>query len=107
MLAFCAYWEGKVRENPNQFDRYVSEVHLPLVAKYPNLRKLLYLKGETKGGLTPKYYQSFELYFDSWEEFEVAKHSAERAEAVVDAKKLEAMFVGDIYHVVYEVNDFS
>ncbi len=62
MLAFCAYWEGKVRENPNEFDRYVSEVHLPLVAKYPNLRKLLYLKGETKGGLTPKYYQSFELY---------------------------------------------
>jgi hypothetical protein len=37
----------------------------------------------------------------------VAKHSAERAEAVVDAKKLEAMFVGEIYHVVYEVNDFS
>jgi hypothetical protein len=38
---------------------------------------------------------------------EVAKHSSERADAVVDAKKLEAMFVGDIYHVVYEVHDFS
>jgi len=25
----------------------------------------------------------------------------------VDAKKLEMMFVGDIYHVVYEVHDFS
>ena len=30
MLVFCAYWEGTVRENPNEFDRYVSEVHLPL-----------------------------------------------------------------------------
>jgi hypothetical protein len=38
---------------------------------------------------------------------EVAKHSSERADAVVDAKKLEAMFVGDIYRVVYEVHDFS
>ena len=66
-----------------------------------------YSETSWKKKLTPKYYQSFELYFDSWEEFEVAKHSAERAEAVVDAKKLEAMFVGEIYHVVYEVNDFS
>jgi hypothetical protein len=24
----------------------------------------------------------------------------------VDAKKLEAMFVGEIYHVVYEAQDF-
>ena len=107
MLVFCAYWEGKVRENPIKFDLYVKEVHLPLVAKYPNLRKLVYLKGVSKGEVTPKYYQSFELYFDSWEEFEVAKQSSERAEAVVDAKKLEAMFVGSIYHAVYEVQDLS
>jgi hypothetical protein len=56
MLVFCAYWEGTVRENPNEFDRYVSEVHLPLVAKYPNLQKLLYLKGETRGGVTPRFW---------------------------------------------------
>ena len=106
MLAFCAYWEGKVRGNPDAFDRYVSQVHLPLVAKYPNLRKLRYLKGEPKDGVTPKYFLSFELFFDSWEEFEVAKHSTERAVAVADANKLAAMFAGDIHHVVYEVKDF-
>ena len=58
MLAFCAYWEGKVRGDENEFDRYISEVHLPLVARYPNLRKLLFLKGQPKDGVDPKYYLS-------------------------------------------------
>lgn len=107
MLSFCAYWEGKVRGNPEEFERYINEVHLPLVAKYPNLRKLQYLKGQIKDGVSPKYHLSFELLFDSWEEFEVAKCSSERAAAVEDAKKLEAMFDGNIYHVVYSVNSFS
>ncbi len=107
MLAFCAYWEGEVRDNPDEFDRYVRQVHLPLVAKYPNLRKLRYLKGQPKDGVAPKYLLSFELFFNSWEEFEVAKQSPQRAVAVADAKNLTAMFNGDVHHVVYEVTDFS
>lgn len=107
MLSFCAYWEGKVKGDSEEFERYINEVHLPLVAKYPNLRKLRYLKGETRDGVAPKYHLSFELQFDSWKEFEVAKNSSERAVAVEDAKKLEAMFDGTIYHVVYSGSDFS
>ncbi len=106
MLAFCAYWEGRVRGNSDEFDRHIREVHLPLVAKYPNLKRLRYLKGEPKDGVPAKYFLSFELLFDSWEEFEVAKGSPERTAAVEDAKRMEAMFVGDVHHVVYEVNEF-
>ncbi len=105
MLAFCAYWKGKVKGNTDEFDHYVRKVHLPLVAEYPNLKKLRYLKGIPKEGVPPKYFLSFELFFDSWEAFEVAKHSVEREVAVADAEKLQAMFEGEVHHVIYEVDD--
>ncbi len=105
MLALCAYYEGTVPQNPQAFDDYVETVHLPLVAKYPRLRALRYLKGEPRDGVAPKYYLSFELFFDSLEDFHVAAKSDERNIAVEDAKKLAAQFEGEIHHVMYEVKD--
>lgn len=105
MLALCAYYEGTVPENPQAFDHYVETVHLPLVAKYPRLRALRYLKGEPRDGVAPKYYLSFELFFDSLEDFQVASKSEARNLAVEDAKKLAAQFEGEIHHVMYEVKD--
>jgi len=105
MLALCAYYEGSVPENPQAFDEYVETVHLPLVAKYPRLRALRYLKGEPRDDVTPKYYLSFELFFDSLEDFQVAAKSEARNIAVEDAKKLADKFEGEIHHVMYEVND--
>lgn len=101
MLAFCAYWEGKPNVSPEKFDAYIREVHMPLCVKYPNLVELRYLQG-AEGA---KYYLAFELLFNSWEEFEVAKVSAERDLAVKDSVKLEAMFDGVVTHVSYEVNE--
>ncbi len=101
MLAFCAYYEGKVIGSEEEFDRYVNEVHLPLVAKYPNLLQLRFLKGEEGA----KYYLSFELFFKDWAAFEVAKVSEERAAAIVDAEKLEKMFDGTITHVTYQMTE--
>lgn len=101
MLAFCAYYEGKVKGSEEEFDRYVREVHLPLVAKYPKLQQLRFLKG-AEGA---KYYLSFELFFKDWDDFEVAKVSEERAAAIVDAKKLEEMFDGNIIHVTYQMTE--
>ena len=105
MLALCAYYEGTVPQNPQAFDEYVETVHLPLVAKYPGLRALRYLKGEPRDGVTPKYYLSFELFFDSLEDFQIAAKSEARNIAVEDAKKLAAQFEGEIHHVMYEVKD--
>lgn len=105
MLALCAYYEGTVPENQEAFNQYIESVHLPLVARYPRLRALRYLKGVPRDGVEPKYYLSFELFFDSLEDFQVAAKSEERNRAVEDAKKLVARFEGEIHHVMYEVKD--
>ena len=105
MLALCANYEGQVPEDREDFDRYVETVHLPLVAKYPRLRALRYMKGKERDGVPPKYYLSFELFFDSLEDFQVAAKSEERNRAVEDAKRIANRFDGEIHHVMYEVND--
>ncbi len=105
MLALCANYEGIVPENQEEFDRYIETVHLPLVAKYPRLRALRYMKGKARDGVAPKYYLSFELFFDSLEDFQFAAKSEERNLAVEDAKKFADQFDGEIHHVMYEVND--
>ncbi len=105
MLALCAYYEGSVPENHEAFDRYIENVHLPMVAEYPRLRALRYLKGVPRDGIAPKYYLSFELFFDSLEDFQFAAKSEQRNRAVEDAKKFADQFDGEIHHVMYEVND--
>lgn len=105
MLALCAYYEGTVPENQEAFDQYIESVHLPLVASYPQLRALRYLKGVPRDGVEPKYYLSFELFFDSLEDFQVAAKSEARNRAVEDTKNFTAQFEGEIHHVMYEVKD--
>ncbi len=105
MLALCANYEGTVPENQAAFDQYIETVHLPLVAKYPRLRALRYLKGVPRDGVAPKYYLSFELFFDSLEDFQFAAKSEERNRAVEDTKNFTSQFEGEIHHVMYEVKD--
>jgi len=105
MLAFCAYWQGTVTGDLEAFERHVRDTHLPLVAAYPKLQALRYLKGVPRDGQAPKYWLSFELFFASWEDFEEAKHSAARERAVADANYLQSQFDGHVEHVVYEVTD--
>lgn len=107
MIALCAYYEGTVPGDAAAFDSYITEVHMPLVAKYPRLKQLRYLKGAPRDGVPPKYYLSFELFFDSYEDFKVAAVSPERDAAVRDAASFEDKFDGVIHHVMYEVNDIS
>jgi len=58
-----------------------------------------------RDGVAPKYYLSFELFFDSLEDFEIAAKSEQRNRAVEDAKKFADRFDGEIHHVMYEVCD--
>lgn len=105
MLALCAYYEGSVADDPEEFDHHVRTVHLPLVARYPRLRALKYSKGVPRDGVPPKFYLSFQLFFDSLEDFQIAARSDERMRAVEDAKYLASRFEGEIHHVMYEVDD--
>ncbi len=105
MLALCANYEGTVPGDQEAFDDYIETVHLPLVAKYPRLRALRYLKGVARDGIAPKYYLSFELFFDSLEDFKFAAKSEQRNRAVEDTKNFTDQFDGEIHHVMYEVKD--
>ncbi len=105
MLALCAYYEGTVTGNQHAFDEYIEKVHLPLVARYPRLRALRYLKGVPRDGVEPKYYLSFELFFDNLEDFRFSIQSEERNLAVEDTKNFIPSFEGEIHHVMYEVKD--
>lgn len=105
MIALCAYYEGTVRDDAEAFDRYIEDVHMPLVAKYPRLKQLRYLKGAPRDGVAPRYYLSFELFFDSYEDFQVAAVSKERDAAVKDAASFEDKFDGTIHHVMYDLNE--
>ena len=105
MLALCANYEGTVPENQQAFDHYIETVHLPLVARYPRLRALRYLKGVPRDGVAPRYYLSFELFVDSLEDFQLAAKSEERNRAVEDAKNFINQFEGEIHHVMYDVKD--
>src|SRR3954467_7984334 len=112
MLVRCAYYVGTVaRENRKTFDDYVLNVHLPDVASWPRLRRLRLLKnnGEPYLGEAPRYYQCFELSFDSQEDMDYCMASQARVEtrkqAAQDLGKFKGLFIGAVHHVNYEVTD--
>ena len=104
MLALCAYWEGTVQEK-ERFDDHVEKVHLPLVAEYPRLQALRYLKGIPRDGQAPRFYLAFELYFESEEDLAVALGSEVRQTARDDVDNFLPLFEGEVHHVLYQVED--
>jgi len=113
MLVRCAYYVGTVRpEDQGRFDAYVRDVHLPDVAKWPRLRRLRLLKndGQPYLGEAPRYYQCFELTFDSQEDMDFCMASPERAEtrriSQCDFASFRGLFQGEVHHVNYMVTEF-
>jgi uncharacterized protein (TIGR02118 family) len=113
MLVRCAYYVGTVApENREAFDRYVREVHLPDVATWPRLRRLRLLRndGEPYLGEAPRYYQCFELSFDTQQDMDFCMASPARAEtraqSAADFAKFKGLFIGEVHHVNYEVTEF-
>jgi uncharacterized protein (TIGR02118 family) len=105
MLALCAYYEGTVVRDKEQFDSHVENVHLPLVARYPRLQALRYLKGVPRDGAAPRFCLAFELYFENEDDFKAALSSEERRIARDDVENFAPLFDGEIHHVMYEVKD--
>lgn len=113
MIVLCAYYAGTIKtEDKEHFDAYVSNVHLPLCARWPGLRKLRLLKnnGETYLGEAPRYYQCFELTYESFEALELSLQSEQRNETKARSKgdysRFRQLFDGEVRHVLYEPTDF-
>ena len=114
MIVLSAYYAGSVKETDQpQFDEYVKNVHLPMVSGWPGLRRLRLLKndGQPYLGETPKYYQAFELTYDSAEALALSLQSEQRSEtkrrAIEDRPKFRGLFDGEVRHVVYHPTDYT
>ena len=112
MFVRCAYYVGTVGHgNRKMFDDYVLNVHLPDVASWPRLLRLRLLKnnGEAYLGEASRYYQCFELTFDTQEDMDFCMASqarvATRKQAAEDIAKFKGLFIGEVHHVNYEVTD--
>lgn len=112
MLVRCAYYMGTVPpEDKERFDRYVQDVHLPMVAAWPRLRGLRLLRNDGKvyQGEAPRYYHCFELSFASQEDMDFCMASEDRRltreRSAADHATFKGLFRGEVHHINYEVID--
>src|SRR5580692_2656649 len=106
MFVRCACYVGTVRpEDQETFDRYVREVHMPMVARWPRLKSLRLLKndGQPYLGEAPRYYQCFELTFATQADMDFCMASPDRAEtrrvSQQDFALFKGLFQGEVHHV--------
>lgn len=104
MFVLCAHYLGTVAEENRQFfDDHVENTHLPMVAKYPGLVSLRYLKGVHWNNAEPPYYLTFELGFETRADLDNALQSEIRYAARDDLDNFVPKFDGEVRHVLYEV----
>lgn len=108
MITLSAYYHGDVEPaNRERFDKYVADVHMPLVAGWPHLRGLRLLRNDRKVYLNeaPQYYQCIELNFDTEEDLNASLASDARAETKVQSTRDRAsfanLFEGEVRHTIY------
>lgn len=100
MVKFCVFYYGKP-DDPAAYDKYYRDHHLPIVTRFPKIKRIVISKGQPGDDI----YQIAELYFDSRTEMETALNSPEREAAAEDAKKFPR-FDGEIKRRTFEVIDF-
>ena len=101
MIKFCVFYCGKP-DDPVAFDKYYWAHHLPIVACWPRLKRIVVSKGQTGDEI----YQIAEMYFDSRKDMETALRSPERERAAEDTKNFPC-FNGEVKRQVFEVTDFA
>ncbi len=107
MYVRCAYFEGTVAaENRERFDRFFDEEVIPMITRFPNLRRVRLLRGEWFEEGAPGIYQTIELTFDSKEDVDTALASEARTRNVENMKKSGIMdlFDGRLYHINHRVD---
>ena len=78
-------------EDPDQFRRHLVDVHLPIVAKFPTLRRLSYaFVASDDGAEPPPYFAVVECEFKDREALEVSLASVAGQEAAADVSNYAA-----------------
>ena len=100
MVKFCVFYYGKP-EDSVAFDKHYWDHHLPMVTRFPGIKRIVISKGQPGEDL----YQITELFFDSRTEMETALNSPERAAAAEDSQNA-LPFDGAIIRRTFDVIDF-
>ncbi|MCO6436090.1 MAG: EthD family reductase [Phycisphaerae bacterium] len=79
------------------FEKHYEEVHLPLVKKWPGLRKLEVTRFTGSPAGEPRYYMMAEIYFDDKSAMVAALQSPEGKAAGKDIMSVAA----DIVHMMF------
>lgn len=91
-------------EDPDAFDKYYHEVHIPIAKKMKGLRKWTIGKVQgTPDGKPAPYYYIADLYMDSREDFEKLLSSPQGQAAVEDVPKFASGGVTFLYTEVEEI----
>jgi uncharacterized protein (TIGR02118 family) len=98
-VAFLVIYEGQP-EDPEVFLRYYVEKHVPLVWKFPKIRRIEIDRGVDGGD----FFMITRLTFDTIEDLRVAIHSKEREHARADMKKFPP-FNGIVRRQAMEIMD--
>lgn len=85
---------------PEEFDKHYDEVHIPLVRKYPGLRKIEVTRVTGAPIGEAKFHVMAEMYFDSREALDSALVSQEGKAIARDllsfAAPLVTVFIGEV-----------
>ncbi len=76
-------------KDPEKFDEYYKNVHIPLAKKIPGVRKIGVSKVKGVAVGKANYYQVVEVYFDDIESLKKASESKEAKEASKDGLALD------------------
>jgi uncharacterized protein (TIGR02118 family) len=99
VVKYVVLYEGRP-EDPEEFDRYYLDHHVPTVARWPGIRRIEVNRG-TDGG---DFYQLCEFYFDSLDDLRTALASPERDASGRDRLRFPT-FNGEIRHQAIKVHD--
>jgi uncharacterized protein (TIGR02118 family) len=97
--AFLVIYEGQPQD-PEAFLRYYVEKHVPLVWKFPKIRRIEIGRGVDGGD----FFMITRLTFDTIEDLRVAIHSKERERARADMKNFPP-FSGIVRRQAVEIID--
>ncbi|MGD8227440.1 MAG: EthD family reductase [Desulfobacteraceae bacterium] len=98
-VAFLVIYEGQP-EDPEAFLHYYVEKHVPLVWKFPKIRRIEIERGVDGGD----FFMITRLTFDAIEDLHVAIHSKERERARADMKNFPP-FNGRVRRQAVEIMD--
>jgi uncharacterized protein (TIGR02118 family) len=88
-----AVWTNPAPEDVEAFERHYTEVHIPLAASIPGVRRMVLTRTADALGEEPSpLHRITELWFDDEEALAVAAASAEGQATIADAVEIQARF---------------